>query len=259
MSQVEQIVNKFLNELRDAGYPGMFSNQSAVDSPREAPVNYDTETGWAHGTSTGAPRSKGVDELRKELYDKGYKVIADQIPVYHCIAFWLKQPFPETAFLNIDKVKYALSDFGVFAPLLDDAVENNLLDNIIWQTKSVLGTVISTNRDYPKTEYRGQWDREGFVKVVWNDFNAAPDFSPSPIPNYQELVKNDAIKRPGAQAFAQHERRLDTFGFNSSPIPGTDREDHYVYNIWWYGRTDGDVTRFWRNWAVAVGANVSLE
>ena len=54
-----------------------------------------------HITPAGAPRSKLVDELRKELYDKGFNVIADQIPKYHCIAFWLKQPFLETAFANI--------------------------------------------------------------------------------------------------------------------------------------------------------------
>lgn len=255
MMSLEELVKKFISDA------GPMVGATGVDVPDDIEVNvqYYEDTGWAHHTPTGAPRSKLVDELRKELYDKGFNVIADQIPKYHCIAFWLKQPFPETAFVNIDKVKSALADFGSFAPIVEDEDEDNLVDNIVWQTKSVLGTIINTNRDYPKVEYRGQWNRTGFVKVVWDGNGASPDFSPSPIPNYKDLVATSAIQRPGAYEFSQFERKYDTFGFNARPIPGTGRQDHYVYNIWWSGVTDQDVGRFWRNWAVAVGAKIPVE
>ena len=59
--------------------------------------------------------------------------------------------------------------------------------------------------------------------------------------------------------YAQFERKHDMFGYNARPIPGTGRQDHYVYNIWWNGVTDSDVGRFWRNWAVAVGAKIPVE
>lgn len=254
-SSLQELVNKFVADVQSLNTTG--GDTSPIPTV-ETVVHYDEETGWFYNTTTGAPRSKGVDELRQELYDKGYEVIADQIPKFHCIAYWLKQQFPKTVFLNIDKVKGALEDFGTFAPIVEDDVEDTLVDNIIWQTKSVLGTVINTNRDYPKTEYRGQYGQNGFVKVVWDAGYAQPDFSPNLPPNYRELVGSGAIQRPGAQAFQQFKRRFDTFGFNSAPIPGTERTDHYVYNIWWDGVTDDDVTRFWRNWAVAVGAKIEL-
>lgn len=254
-SSLQELVNKFVADVQSLNTNGTGSTPTP---DVEVTVHYDEETGWFHNTPTGAPRSKGVDELRQELYDKGYKVIADQIPKYHCIAYWLKQQFPKTAFLNIDKVKDALQDFGTFAPLVEDENEDTLVDNIVWQTKSVLGTVINTNRDYPKTEYRGQYGQNGFVKVVWDTTGLQPDFSPSLPPNYKELAGSGAIQRPGAQAFQQFKRRFDVFGYNSAPVPGTERTDHYVYNIWWDGTTDDDVTRFWRNWAVAVGAKIEL-
>lgn len=252
MMNLEQLVKQFISDA------GPLVGAANADVPSPVVVEYDPNTGWAYNTPTGAPRSQGVDLLRTELYANGYELIAEQIPQYHCIAYWLNQPFPPTAFVNIDKVKSALADFGVYAALVDDKNEENLVDNIIWQTKSVLGTVLMTNRDYPKTEYRGQYGHTGFVKVVWDGGKLSPDFSPSPIPNYQELVKNDAIKRPGAYEFSQFERKYDQFGFNARPIPGTGRPDHYVYNIWWDGITDNNVTRYWANWAVAVGANIDL-
>lgn len=254
-SSLQELVNKFVADVQSLNTTG--GDTSPIPTV-ETVVHYDEETGWFYNTPTGAPRSKGVDELRQELYAKGYKVIADQIPMYHCIAYWLKQQFPKTAFLNIDKVKSALEDFGTFAPLVEDENEDILVDNIVWQTKSVLGTVMMTNRDYPKTEYRGQYGQNGFVKVVWDQNNLSPDFSPSAPPSYRDNVANNAIQRPSAQAFQQFKRRFDTFGYNSQPIAGTERTDHYVYNIWWDGTTDDNVTWFWRNWAVSVGANVDL-
>ena len=74
---LEELVKKFISDA------GPIVGATGVDVPDDIEVNvqYDEDTGWAHHTPTGAPRSKLVDELRQELYDKGFNVIADQIQI----------------------------------------------------------------------------------------------------------------------------------------------------------------------------------
>lgn len=256
---LEQAVKAFVNALNDIG----FNTAPVISDPVDvapAVVNYEP-TGWSlEGRSSyGAPRSKRVDELKAELREKGYTEIANKIPTYHCIAFWLNEPFPATIHLNQNKVKFALSNFGVFAPILTDFEEQQLQDNI-FQTLLFRVPFYLQNPgvDPPSQEYRGEKGKDGFVKVGYNN---QPDFSPSLPPNYKNLVALDQIHIPGETHFQEFKRTHDKdwwSDYKIAPVPNTAREDHFVYTPWWEGKTDENVGRYWRNWAVSVGADISL-
>jgi hypothetical protein len=256
-NSLQELVNKFVADVQNLG-----SSDATPTTPAQN-YEYDSSTGWSHTDASefGCPRSQGVDELRNELNQKGYTKLAMLLPEYHCIAFWLDKSFPETVHLNVDKLRATLSNFGPFGATLDDNDEQTMVDNIVntvfWYYSFWLR---DPGTDPAKTEYRGQWNKDGFVKLNGNSLFPQPDFSPSLAPDYNTLVNRNEINRPGFPSFQLYERKsMAAPGeFRVVAIPNTVREDHWVYSPWWAGATDEDVTRFWRNWAVAYGAKVDL-
>lgn len=257
--QLEEIISNFIGQLRDAGLISGAVQEPSV--PIARPVTFE-ETGWSHDGASrfGAPRSKRVEDLRDELKQKGYNRLAELLPKYHCIAFWLKQPVPETINLNLNKLRVAISDFGSFAPMISDENEDALVDNIVNAVQFRLPFWLQNpGTDPAKTEYRGQRGRDGFVKVGPND---QPDFSPSLSgPNYRTLLDAGEIYLPGEISFQMYKRTSDFWSgeYKTEVIPNTVELDHYVYTAWWAGVTDENVGRFWRNWAIANGAKIDLE
>lgn len=257
--QLEEIISNFLGQLRGANLISGPVQEPSVPFVRT--VTFEP-SGWSFdGVSKfGAPMSKRVEDLRSELRLGGYTKLADLLPRYHCIAYWLKQPIPETINVNLNKLRNVLSDFGSFAPLIEDANEDCLVDNIVSAMQLRLTFWLrDPGTDPAKTEYRGQRGRSGFTKVGPND---QPDFSPSLSgPNYRHLLDAGEIYLPGEISFQQYERTYDSWSaeYKTEAVRNTVEPDHYVYTAWWAGVTDEDVGRFWRNWAVSYGAKINLE
>ena len=256
MSELESLVNTFVAGLRAISYPALTGGALVPVEPE--PVTYDSYTGWSLTGSSkyGAPRSAGVDALRQELLDGGYDKIASELPTYHCIAFWLRDQMPQTIRFSMVKAVKLLSDFGSFGLTMPDENENILVDNIVRCTESLFPFLLGGMlKDPINGIYRGRYGQHGFVKVVHNGNDVGVDFSPAMPPNYAALAAADTIKRPQS-GFVESKRVYGLEGFKSEPIPGTESPDHYVYDMWWDGRTDDNVTTYWRNWAIAVGAKI---
>lgn len=238
---LEELVKKFISDVNALGGA---ASADAPSGPVSRPVNYE-ESGWSlTGRSRyGAPRSKRVDELTIELISKGYTEIAKKIPAYHCIAFWLNEPFPATIHLNGTKLKDGLTNFGSFAPLLSDFEEQQLSDNIFNAFLFRIPFFIQNARDPALDEYRGEANKAGFEKVRFGD---------------NGWKVNAEITIPGEVSFQEFTRTWDRWSvdYKAEPVPNTVQENHYVYNPWWYGKTDENVGRFWRNWAISVGADI---
>lgn len=255
---LEELVKKFISDVNALGGAGLPPDATVDQKPTA--VVYES-SGWSlvNRSRFGAPRSKRVDDLVKELAAKGYTEIANKIPTYHGIAFWLNEPLPATINLNTNKVKSALNNFGTFAPLLSDFEEQQLSDNIYNALMFRVPFWLQSATDPAPGEYRGEKDKQGFVKVVETDMGPRPDFSPSLPPDYQSLASRGYIQRPGEVYFQEFNRTYDSTwaaDYKAEPVPGSHQKDHCVYNPWWHGKTDENVGRYWRNWAISVGADI---
>ena len=239
---------------------GGTTNPGPGPGPVNPPSTY-LPSGWKFnaGSPINSPRSKGCDELRNQLNASGFSDVAAMIPEYHCIKWWAApsiaksyalpdklrfnepeayppEPYPYPTGVTLDHVKLAL-------------------DNIhaLWnqQFVHVMGGFKTTElyRGEEVGSYPSRVQAVGKLLASGKTVSRAEMLASFP-PDLLGVVQ----RYERTYEFDVNGAALDRWKKKS--IPGTVLDAHKSYDVWWDGRTDAAVTRHWRSFARACGANV---
>lgn len=245
-------------------FNGVMYKAAAPISQTQVPsaTMYDLFSGWAFdgSSSIGGLRSLNVDNLIRELEQKGYPEIAKHIPVYHVCRWW--QP-PESIvnWAIPDPTRFALPEDakGLGKEQLEQTIDNlRSYDQFLFVLCGMGG-----GSEALRTAYRGEKGRSGFAPVRMDGDTARFDFSPAPPPGYRPNMLDSAVPRCQTPRIYtrmyQHDQEGNVVPTMYQLRGGPELPDHFSYDLWWDVQTDANVARYWRNWAASVGAQINPE
>jgi hypothetical protein len=267
MSDATDFVKNFLRHLVAQGVltPPVTINGQVIDLGGGATVPVPGDgylaSGWKFTADSPmkAPLSRGVENLRAELTRKGYPLIAQCIPKFHVVRHWYGEPSPY-GWGKPDLKRFALPE----ASALPEGVT-------IEDVKQIRENQIAiSNQQFAMAWVSFEWDK------FWRGEDNGQAFEPF---NYTQnnfgneqkfptLVGLDLLKSKLPTTMSI-EANMFTFtdevdihgtltGYYKSKAVGGVLPDHWVYDVHWDVRDDKNITRYWRGWAKASGANIEV-
>lgn len=238
-------------------HPVFLDGQMLTAESARVSENFE-QGGWIFDLKSpiGAPMSRGVEALRAELIRAGNRQMADKLPRYHIIRWW-RAPVTVSGFAVLDPARFKRPEDTSGYPLTQlqwDSICDNLWahNNHLYGSGQVEGGAAYSA--ILRNQYRGEMGRDGFLSRAIADSKRTGG-----------LTAAINIWQPNPYAAYVYERvyQLDTEGTPVpeyySVVPVQPLPDHCIYDVWWDGRTDEAVTRYYRNWAVSYGARIPAE
>lgn len=218
-------------------------------------------SGWKFnaGSPINAPRSRGVDALRADLIAAGHQDIAGILPEYHVVKWWTGASPAPGMYGTVDLKRF---EYPVDATLPEGVTSDNVtdaLDNVheLWNRQYNLVRVgFDTSRLYRGEAGRTGYSREKFEKGTDSLMNqgrwSVPRAEALAAQVPQDLLM-DAVDFERKYKYDVHGTPTGHFEKNAvgELIPG-----HKVYDVWWDASTDAAITRHWRSFARACGADI---
>lgn len=214
---------------------------TAAGSP-PPPHNTYNANGWSDAVSPiGGRHSEAVDELIAELIAAGYSTIANVIPQWHVSRFWSA---PSAFGWAIADHRFAVPDPSVAAPLTEAQV-GEVLARAIHLSNIEFGKAWQHNGDAVRLLDRGEanlpqlhFNLSDYDTPAWR----ANGYSPIEVVKYNLFNAYTGSNPSGAPT-----------------MPNDPYKDHNVYDEFFDTRSDTNIARMWRRFAISVGANIPAQ
>lgn len=223
----------------------MFDQTPGDEDPGIGDFEYD-RAGWSTNafSEIGGRRSRGVDELVKELTQRGVAdKIIQQIPSFHISRFYA----PPCAY-GFSRPDGRFDRPASIEPL-DEEMYQQAIYNLVRMNSNEFARAMQGSNAV-RDLYRGEEGAKGFIGKIdlaaiakqkgWEDIG----WTPLDVAGRQ--FGRNQVQPMYSLSYTQQDKTRGPFW------------DHCIYDCFFDTRTDERVTRYWRNWAIAVGAEIEM-